>query len=360
MTRQQHIAIWSFIVILFGLALMALSSVLLPFVAAMAVAYLLDPLADRLVLRGMSRTVATTLITGVFFLVALLLVLLLVPVLISQLTGFVGRLPGYVESFRENLLPNLMDLARDLGIPLRIDLKAALSQHAGEAAGVLGKLIGGLVGGGQVVLSLVSLLVVTPVVSFYLLRDWDQMIATVDNNLPRRQAEAIREQARKIDGVLAGFVRGQMMVCLALGSFYGLGLSLVGLDFGLVIGLGAGMISFIPYVGTILGFVVSMGVALVQFSPDWVWIGVVALVFGIGQFIEGNFLTPKLVGDRVGLHPVWVMFGLFAGGALFGFVGMLIAVPVCAVIGVLTRFALDRYRQSVLYHGGEPPSDNPA
>lgn len=360
MSRQQHIAIWALLVALFLLALMALSSVLLPFVAAMAVAYLLDPVADRLEARGMSRTFATSLITGVFFLLLVLLVLLLVPVLISQLTGFVGRLPGYIESFRENLLPNLLDLARDLGIPLRIDVKAALGQYGGEAAAVLSKLVGGLLGGGQAVLSLMSLLVVTPVVSFYLLRDWDRMIATVDQNLPRRQAEMIREQARKIDGVLAGFVRGQMMVCLALGSFYGLGLSLVGLDFGLVIGLGAGMISFIPYVGTILGFVVSMGVALVQFWPDWVWIGVVGGVFAIGQFIEGNFLTPKLVGDRVGLHPVWIMFGLFAGGALFGFVGMLIAVPVCAVIGVLTRFALERYRLSALYHGGDPPQDTPA
>lgn len=360
MSRQQHIVIWALLVALLVLALMVLSSVLLPFVAAMAVAYLLDPVADRLEARGMSRTLATTLITGVFFLLLVLLVLLLVPVLISQLTGFIGRLPGYIDSFRENLLPNLLELARDLGFPLRVDVKAALGQYGGEAAAVLSKLVGGLLGGGQAVLSLMSLLVVTPVVSFYLLRDWDGMVATVDQNLPRRQAELIRAQARKIDGVLAGFVRGQMMVCLALGSFYGLGLSLVGLDFGLVIGLGAGMISFIPYVGTILGFVVSMAVAVVQFWPDWPWIAAVGAVFAIGQFIEGNFLTPKLVGDRVGLHPVWIMFALFAGGALFGFVGMLIAVPVCAVIGVLARFTLERYRQSALYHGGEPPQDTPA
>ncbi len=360
MTRQQHIAIWAGIIALFLLALMALSPVLLPFVAGMAIAYLLDPVADRLEARGLSRTLATTLITAIFFLLVLLLTLLLVPVLISQLNGFLSRLPGYVDGFRQTLLPALLDLAQQYGIPLKVDVKAALGQHAGEAATVLGKLVTGLLGGGQVVLSIVSLLVVTPVVSFYLLRDWDHMVALIDHHLPRRQAEMIRAQARAIDGVLAGFIRGQMMVCLALGSFYGIGLSLVGLDFGLVIGLTAGLISFIPYVGTILGFVVAMGVALVQFWPDALWIGVVAGVFAAGQFMEGNFLTPKLVGDRVGLHPVWIMFGLFAGGALFGFVGMLIAVPVCAVIGVLTRFALERYRHSALYHGGPPPPDIPA
>ncbi|MBP6818247.1 MAG: AI-2E family transporter [Ferrovibrio sp.] len=364
MTRQQHIAIWALIISGFLLVLMALSSVLLPFVAAMAVAYLLDPVADRLETKGISRTVATALITAVFFLVLLIVVLALVPVLLSQLNGFLSRLPGYVESFRDNLLPNLMELAQQYGIPLKLDVKTAIGQHAGEAASVLGKLVAGVLGGGQAVLSMLSLLVVTPVVSFYLLRDWDTMMALIDEHLPRRQAEVIRAQARAIDGVLAGFARGQMMVCLALGSFYGIGLSLVGLDFGLVIGLGAGAVSFIPYVGTILGFVVSMGVALVQFWPDWTMIAIVAAVFGAGQFIEGNFLTPKLVGDRVGLHPVWIMFGLFAGGALFGFVGMLIAVPVCAVIGVLTRFTLERYRGSALYHGGpakiEPPAEPPA
>lgn len=351
MSRRQQFIAWAALIALFLLLLSVLSDVLLPFVAAMALAYFLDPLADRLERMGMSRTLATTVITAAFFLLTLLTLLLLLPVLSGQLSGFLARLPGYLDSFRERVLPVIHDLAQRYDIPLRIDVKAALGTYAADAMKVIGQVLGRVLGGGQAVLGLVSLLVVTPVVAFYLLRDWDRMIALIDHHLPRDHAAVIRQQARAIDEVLSGFVRGQTLVCLALGSFYGIGLSLIGLDFGLVIGLGAGLISFIPYVGTILGFVTAMIVALVQFWGDWTWIGLTAMVFGIGQFIEGNFLTPKLVGERVGLHPVWVMFGLFAGGALFGFVGMLIAVPVCAVIGVLTRFALARYRESPLYTG---------
>ncbi len=345
MSRRQQFIAWAVLIGLFLLLLSVLSDVLLPFVAAMALAYFLDPLADRLERLGLNRTLATTAITAAFFL------LLLVPVLSGQLSGFLSRLPGYLDGFREKVLPVIQDLAARYDIPLRIDVKAALGNYAADAIKVMGQVFGRVLGGGQAVLGLLSLLVVTPVVAFYLLRDWDRMIHLIDQHLPRDHAAAIRQQARAIDEVLAGFVRGQTMVCVALGSFYGIGLSLIGLDFGLVIGLGAGLISFIPYVGSILGFVIAMIVALVQFWGDWTWIAATAAVFAVGQFIEGNFLTPKLVGERVGLHPVWVMFGLFAGGALFGFVGMLIAVPVCAVIGVLTRFALARYRASPLYTG---------
>ncbi len=351
MSRRQQIAIWAALTVLFLLLLSALSGVLLPFVAAMALAYFLDPLADRLERTGMSRTLATTVITATLFLLTLLVLLLLLPLLSGQLANFIARLPGYIDSFRERILPIIQELAAHYDIPLRIDVKAALGTYAADAMKVFGQVLSQLLGGGQAVLGVVSLLVVTPVVAFYLLRDWDRMIDLIDQNLPRDHAEVIRQQARAIDQVLAGFVRGQTLVCVALGSFYAIGLSLIGLDFGLVIGLGAGLISFIPYVGTIVGFVTAMIVALVQFWGDWTWVVVTAVVFGIGQFIEGNFLTPKLVGERVGLHPVWVMFGLFAGGALFGFVGMLIAVPVCAVIGVLTRFTLARYRESALFTG---------
>ena len=202
--------------------------------------------------------------------------------------------------------------------------------------------------------NLISLLVITPVVAFYLLRDWDRLIARIDTWLPRDHAETIRERVREVDRTLAGFLRGQGTVCLILGLFYAIALSIAGLDFGLVVGLVAGLLSFIPYVGAIIGLVLSVGLALLQFD-DWLRVAIVAGIFFVGQAVEGNFLTPKLVGESVGLHPVWIIFGLLAGGALFGFVGVLLAVPAAAVIGVGVRFALDRYLQSPYYRGGGGP-----
>lgn len=356
--RQQWLA-WGLILALFIVLLVLLRGILLPFVVAMASAYLLDPVADRLEERGLSRTMATLWIVVVFFAAIAAVLVVLVPVIVHQLDSFVGNLPKYLAALRDSALPYLQHIAGRFGIDLDGGLQTALKNNSEQAMKVVNGVLAGLWGGGAALFNTLSLLVVTPVVSFYLLRDWDRMIAHINDYLPLDHAETVREQAREIDRVLAGFVRGQMLVCLILAIFYGLGLSLLGLQFGLFIGLTAGAISFIPYVGSTLGFIVSIGVALAQFWPDWIWVAAVAALFGVGQFLEGNFIAPKLVGDRVGLHPVWIMFGLFAGGALFGFVGILLAVPIFAVIGVLTRFALNRYRDSLLYHGGRPPGGQP-
>ena len=187
---------------------------------------------------------------------------------------------------------------------------------------------------------------------FYLLRDWDDIVATIDDWLPRHLAPVIRENTLEIDAVLSGFLRGQFSVCLLLGALYAIGLTVVGLDFGLIIGFITGLISFVPYFGMLIGFAVGLGVAIAQFS-DWQPIAMVAGVFVIGQFLEGNFITPKLVGDRIGLHPAWILFALLAAGALFGFTGILLAVPAAAVVGVLGRFSIQQYKQSVAYLG--PP-----
>jgi predicted PurR-regulated permease PerM len=197
------------------------------------------------------------------------------------------------------------------------------------------------------------LILVVPVVTFYLLMDWDRMVARIDELLPRDHAPVIRRLASEIDATLAGFLRGQGTVCLILGTFYAAGLMLAGLQFGLVVGLVAGLISFIPYVGTVVGGATAIGLALFQFWGDWHLVGIVAAIFAAGQVMEGNFLTPKLVGGSVGLHPVWLIFALSAFGALFGFVGLLVAVPVAAMLGVLTRFGIAQYRQSLLYRGIE-------
>ncbi|WP_041375510.1 AI-2E family transporter [Polymorphum gilvum] len=359
MTLRRQIQFWMLSLLAFIVFMLVFSAVLLPFVAGMALAYLLDPVADRLERVGMSRLWATLTILLVFVLLFALFLLLLVPVLGNQLLGFLDRLPGLVRALHTLVTETFGDRLSTLaGLDIK-DLQSSLGDIMSKAASWLGGLMQSVWSGGQALVSILSLFVVTPVVAFYLLLDWDRMVARIDGWLPRPHVETIRRLAREMDAAVAGFVRGQVSVCVLLGLFYAIGLMLVGLNFGLLIGIGAGLVSFIPFVGAILGFVVSMAVALVQFWPDWPLIAAVAAVFAVGQFLEGNILQPKLVGDSVGLHPVWLMFALFAFGSLFGFVGMLVAVPAAAMVGVLARFALTQYLASPLYRGtGRPAADD--
>jgi predicted PurR-regulated permease PerM len=317
----------------------------------MAVAYLLDPVCDRLENIGMSRLWATLTILLSFILVLVLFFVLLLPVLGNQLASFLENFPDLVRRLQallaEYFPANLASLA---GLSPE-DLQSSMTDLIGQGASFIGKLAQSIWSGGQALLSILSLFVITPVVAFYLLLDWDHMVERIDSWIPRDHLEEIRGLAREMDGAVAGFVRGQVSVCVILGFFYAVSLALVGLNFGLLIGMAAGLVSFIPFVGAALGFVLSIGVALVQFWPDWPWILVVGAVFAVGQFLEGNVLQPKLVGESTGLHPVTLMFALFAFGYLFGFVGMLIAVPAAAMIGVLARFALKQYLASPVYKG---------
>lgn len=351
---REQFRFWAVSALVFLALLWLFRGILLPFVAGMAVAYFLDPLADRLEAAGLSRTAATSVITAVFFVVLIVAIVLLAPLLAQQVTGFMGRLPGYITDLEAVVLPWLSAYAERLDPAQVADIIDGLKQLAGGMVRWLTDVMEGLLRGGLALLSLASLLFITPVVAFYLLRDWDVMVAKVDGWLPRRNAAAIRLCAAEIDRTLAGFVRGQATVCLLLGLFYGVGLSLVGLEFGFIVGLATGILSFVPYFGMLAGFLVGIGLAVAQFS-EWVPIGLVALVFAVGQVLEGNFLTPKLVGGRVGLHPVWVMFALLAGGAVFGLVGVMLAVPAAAAIGVLIRFGLGRYLNSRYYDTPTPP-----
>lgn len=344
-------------------ALHVFSPILLPFVAGTAIAYFLDPAADWLERRGLWRWLAAALILALFFAAGVAALAVLAPLIQAQLVELVRSLPDFVAWLREQILP----LAERLyaGIPggEAGDLRGLAGTYAGDAIRWLGRVAGELWSGGRAFVNLVSLLIVTPVVAFYLLRDWDRLMARLDGLLPRAHAPVIREQMRLIDGIIAGYVRGVALVCLTLAAFYGVALTLAGLDFGLVIGIGAGLVSFIPFLGALAGFLVAVGLALFQFS-EWVPVAVVGGVFVVGQLLEGNLLTPRLVGERIGLHPVWVLFALFAGGLLFGFVGVLLAVPAAAVIGVLGRFAVGRYLESGLYLGpgagaGSGPSSEP-
>jgi len=348
MTAQQRAWSWGIGLAVFIGLFYLLRGVMLPFVAGMAVAYFLDPACDWLERRGASRTLATVIISVLFFLLVALTVILLVPLAYGQLVDLLQKFPGYLSALREKLVPLIAGLEPLIGKEGIAQLRGTLAEHGGDAIRWLGQMMGGLLARVETVFNLFSLLVITPIVSFYLLRDWDRLVAKIDSWLPRAHADTIREQFRKIDETLAGFVRGQVTVCLLLGLFYGLGLTLVGLESGFIVGFATGLVSFVPYFGMLIGFAVGIVIAVVQFG-DAVSIGMVAAVFLVGQFIEGNFVTPNLVGERIGLHPVWVIFALLAGGALFGFVGVLLAVPTAAVIGVLLRFSIDEYLHSPLY-----------
>ncbi len=355
MNGQRHLWFW---LALAGGALAfvyLLSEILLPFVAGMAAAYLLDPLADRLERAGASRTLAVTAIIFGFFGLVGSVLLLMAPPLAGQAAELGSRLPALAETLREWAEPALEKFQSGLTPEQASKLEGSLGEYAGIIIKTLGDLLGNLAGNALAFLSILSLVVISPIVSFYLLRDWDRIVEWIDGSLPRDHADAIREQARAIDATLSSFLRGQGTVCLALGVFYSVGLTLVGLDLGLLVGVIAGLISFIPYLGAGVGLVVGLGLALYQFSlAGWPQIGAVAAVFLIGQALESYVLQPKLLGEAVGLHPVWLMFSLLAAGALFGFTGVLLAVPAAAVIGVLVRFGLRRYRQSVYYLGRNP------
>ncbi|WP_025898895.1 AI-2E family transporter [Sneathiella glossodoripedis] len=349
MTIKQHIRFWAIAIIVFVAALILLRSILLPFVLGMAVAYFLDPVADKLEEKGLGRTTATSLIVGIFLLVTILGAVLLVPALAEQLIGLIKRMPGYLQAtfnFIGPIVSDLFDLKHQDG---EGNIKTFLNEHASSALKNIASITTKIFDQGLAFFNLISLLVITPVVAFYLLRDWDLIVERIDGWLPRKQQKTIRELAKQIDDVLAGFVRGQSTVCFILAIYYGVALLFAGLEFGLVIGILTGLISFIPFVGAIVGAIASIGVAIFQFWPDFFQIGIVAGIFVVGQVLEGYVLTPKLVGGKVGLHPVWVMFGLLAGGTLFGFVGVLVAVPVAAVVGVLSRFALTQYMNSPIY-----------
>ncbi len=359
MTATQHLRFWLIGLVVTGVLLWLLSSVLFPFVAGMAIAYLLDPLADRLEGLKAPRWLATTLVLLGFFLLFVLVLVLLAPLIQSQVVGLVAALPGYAEALEGALTPIYEAMRARVSDGEFQQLRESVGQYAGSAVSWIGSVIGGIWRGGMAILDIISLMVITPIVAFYLLRDWDRLTAKVDALLPRPYASTIRDLMAQVDQSLASFIRGQGMVCAILGIFYAVGLTIVGLNFGLLVGLGAGVVSFIPYVGSVSGFLVATGIAIFQFDSPTMWL-VVAGVFVVGQAIEGNFLTPKLVGESVGLHPVWVMFALLAGGSLFGFTGLMLAVPVAAVIGVMVRFFIARYRDSHYYLGLAPAAPIPA
>jgi predicted PurR-regulated permease PerM len=342
------------LVVFLGLVLLLwlLHEILLPFVAGMALAYVLSPLVDRMERRGLNRTVAALLIVGVIVVALIAAVLLFVPLLLQQGAALISNIPGYFKRVQELLIDQNFPWLNWLGSG---DKNKAVSELVSQAATWLLSFSYSLWTGGKALVSFASILIVMPVVTFYLICDWHRLVDTMDGLVPVRQRDTVRELARQIDKAIGGFLRGQFGVCLILGAYYALGLMLVGLEFALLIGLIAGLITFVPYIGSMTGLMIAASVAIAQFWPDWKRIVAVVVVFLVGQFIEGNIISPKLVGERVGLHPLWMIFAMFAFGYLFGFVGLLIAVPLAAAMAVLFRFALRQYLASPLYTGEKPP-----
>ena len=353
MTFERQFVFWLAALAVFVLMLWLLSEILLPFVAGAAIAYLLTPVTDRIESVGVNRLAAALSIITLVVMAIVLLILLVAPILGGQLASFIDNIPGYVTRLQSLLSdPSRPWVQKLLGASFSAD--KSIGDLVTQGVGWLTAFLRSLWSGGRALVSLFSLVVVTPVVAFYLIYDWHRMIRTADSWVPLQQRETVRRLAREIDAAIAGFVRGQTAVCLILGSFYAVSLTLSGLNFGLLIGLISGVITFIPYVGSMTGLILALGVAVAQFWPHWSSILTVLGIFLVGQFVEGNLLAPKLVGESVGLHPVWIIFALLGFGYLFGFVGLLVAVPLAATIGVLARFALQRYRESSLYTGEKP------
>ena len=346
MTVREQLRYWGIGLFAFVLLLWLLADALLPFVLGTAIAYLADPWADWLERLGLSRILATVVITVSSVGVVVISIFLIVPMVVTQIEQAADSMPANIDQIR-NLLARWLPDAQREGSQLNMALTNLRENAQTWSIGLL-KGIGSF---GLAIVNVITVLFVTPVVAFYLLMDWDHIIAGVDDLLPREHRDEIRKIVSELNRVIAGFVRGQLTVCLLLGAFYAVSLMIVGLNFGLLIGLFAGLISFIPFVGSVLGGLLSVGVAATQFWSEPVWILVVAVIFIIGQAVEGNFLTPKLVGDKVGLHPVWLMFALSAFGLMFGFVGLLVAVPCAAAIGVIGRYLADRYKGGGLYRG---------
>ncbi|MGA8403145.1 MAG: AI-2E family transporter [Stellaceae bacterium] len=351
--RSYRLVFWIGVIVLVIFALGMLQSILLPFIAGLVLAFILAPTVARLERWGLRRSLASLAILIAFLVGIALVFTLLVPLIQNQVVTLIAKVPALV-SFLQDQLGKVISLAQQQLPPDQVQkLRDMVGSKLGEALSWLASLLQGLITSSIAILNIVSLVIVTPIVTFLVLRDWEKMVTLIDDYLPRQSLATVREQARLVADMLVGFVHGQALVCLILAIYYGATLSFAGLDSGLALGLLIGVLAIIPILGGALGFVLALGLAASQYGT-WREIITVCIIFAVGQTVEGNFLTPKLVGDRINLHPVWVMFALFAGATLLGFVGLLIAVPAAAVIGVLVRFALSRYRRSAVYDPRQP------
>jgi len=346
--RAYRLLFWVGLVLIVVVALGLLQSILLPFAAGFSIAYVLAPAVGRLERYRVPRSLASLAVLVAFLIGFALILLLLVPLVQGQVLQLIGKVPALVGVLQDQFGRLVQLLQEQLPAEDIAKLRELVGTKLGEAVVWIAGMLQSMVTSSIAILNILSLVIVTPIVTFFLLRDWEAMVARLDTYVPRQSLETVREQAGLISDTLVGFVHGQALVCLVLATYYATALTLAGLGSGLALGLLIGVLGIIPMLGVATGFLIAVGLAASQFG-NWTEVLVVCGIFIVGQLIEANFLTPKLIGDRIHLHPVWVIFALFAGGTLFGFVGVLVAVPAAAVIGVLIRFALTRYRGSTLY-----------
>lgn len=343
-----HVRFWLITLAIFSLVLWLLSGALLPFLLGLVIAYFLDPVVRSMHKAGLPRWLCAFIVLLFFLALISGTALLVAPLIRAQIIDLVTALPAYIKALQEQLWPAIATgLAH---IPnVNVDkLQSVLSQYSGDAMNFAGRVLRNLLSGGLALIDLLALFILTPIIAFYLLRDFPKIVENVDNLLPKRHAATIRAELGKMDHMVAGFIRGQATVSLCLAAFYSTALSIVGLKYGMVIGLATGFLSFIPIVGTITGLITSLIMAFIQFDHAGS-IAAVAGVFVLAQMLDGYFLTPNLVGDSVGLHPVWIMFAVLTGAKLFGFVGVLLGVPVVGALAILVRFAVRQYRASRYY-----------
>lgn len=354
---RDHARFWIISLLVMLGVVWVLSDVLLPFIAGAAVAYLLGPIVGRMIRAGVPRVAAAGVILTVFFVVLSIVLALILPFAYRELMQLAKNIPAYTVAAQENLVPYIEWVRAHF--PNQFpegDLSAyqeTMKQNIGKIFKIGGNIVGGVVTGGQAVVGAATFVVLAPIVAFFMMAEWVRVTKWIDDMIPRGSYAVIRDLLTQIDRKLSGFIRGQVIVSLLLGILYAVVLTLAGLKFGFLIGLMAGVLSIIPLVGSTTGLVVSVLVAWFQ-SGDIGYVGIIAAIFLVGQLLEGNVITPRIMGQSVGLHPLWILFALLAGGALFGIVGMLLAVPVAAVIGVLGAFAIKQYKDSPYYN------ENPA
>lgn len=345
---------WGISVLLLILLIWLFKPILLPFILGGTIAYLLNPLVNKICSKGLNRQAAALCILGGFFLFLAIILAIISPILFREAEGFIQAAPGYADKIRDFVEPRLMWIQEQMGYTITTEQVQTVIQENMDKALQVGKgILGGIKTGGVAIVDFITTFLITPIAAYFLMKEWPQITRWVKGIIPRSQVTTVSRLGRKIDLKISGFVRGQITICLALGFAYAVALSIAGLNYGFVIGLGTGVLSIIPFVGSTLGLVTSVIVAFLQTGGDLSFVFIIAGIFFAGQFIEGNFVTPKLMGDSVGLHPLWIIFALMAGGSLLGLVGMFLAVPAAASIGVLVNFAVSEYKKSAYYQKEE-------
>lgn len=350
MIKDRQTWLWIGLVVAFGASLYFLQGILMPFLTGLLVAYAMNPAVRNFEKWGVSRGIGSGFMIISFFLVIALLLFIAVPFIQTELLRLASRVPQYGERIVTALEPLLEDLSHYIKPPDMERLRVLASSYLGDVVTWGIKLLARILTNSLALANLLSLIVITPFVAFYCLRDWNLIVSTVDRWLPRPYEPTLRRIFTDINTTIGGFAKGQALVCLVVGTYYSIALTLADLDFSIVVGMVIGVIAFIPYIGALVGFMLSIGIALAQFT-DWASVGVVAGIFVVGQSLEAYFLIPYFVGNRVGLHPVWVLFALLAGGALYGFIGILFALPIGAALGVLVRYLREAYFKSPYYLG---------